>query len=373
MHGKTIVFTLVLATISAAQDPAPQRTLDGLIQYHQKRIAQSKTVEGQRKAIGTYVAALKEYLRDEAKGEEKNETRFALVGALLAANDPDEAKTVLKAFAPDKASALSCAGGAFLALQLQLKAEYEAWVKIAIAKKSSFADRMELGVQLMSHLLKPELGAKLFDAAIEAAKNDEDKAQVLWHRARATREREDVPEGSYETALGELAEQLPRTRFGRIAKDRLQAMEFKVGADPLPFAVQTLAGAKFELGGQKGKAVLVFFWLSDDDRCAEAAQVLQKLHSQHREKGLRVLGVSIDEKKKSSVETVRLWKTTFEQAWVQNGWGADLALRYRVEDVPYCLLIGRDGKIAGMNFVLTDEFGRRQLIDAVSKAVGEGK
>ena len=67
---------------------------------------------------------------------------------------------------------------------------------------------------------------------------------------------------------------------------------------------------------------------------------------------------------------IKQWKTTFSQAWVPGGWDADLALRHRVENVPHAMLIGKDGKIAGMNFALGDEFGQRELIDAVRKTVG---
>ena len=50
---------------------------------------------------------------------------------------------------------------------------------------------------------------------------------------------------------------------------------------------------------------------------------------------------------------------------------ADLALRYRVEGVPNLLLVGRDGKFAGLYFVVTDEYGRSQLSDAVKAALAK--
>ena len=149
-------------------------------------------------------------------------------------------------------------------------------------------------------------------------------------------------------------------------------MDFRVGGEPLPLTVENLDGKTFDLAALSGKAVLLYFWASDVASCEQATDTLQRLHQEFGKDDLVVQGISLDETKARAVTAIETWQTTFSQAWVPNGLDADLALRYRVESVPNLLLVGRDGKFAGMlYFNVTDEFGRSQLSDAVKAALAK--
>jgi hypothetical protein len=321
------------------------------------------------------VQSLKAYLA-EAKGVERWETRFTLAGTLLGMNRQPEAKQVLAAFEAQAASSVHCATAALLAQTMKMGAQRNAWIAMALAKPSSFHDRMELGSILMSRLSEVEKAEALFDQALKSAADDEGKAAVIWHLASANREREDIPEGTYDAILGRLAEEYPKTRYGRIAGDRLRAMNFKLGHDAIGFAQQTLDGKTFELAKHKGSVVMLGFLAAEIESSAAAARALQDLHQQFKgagndqgKGGLRVLGIWLDPKRKAAVDAVKRLGLSFPQTWCEGGWQSDLALRYRIEDAPQCLLIGRDGKLAGMNFVLNDEQGLREVIQAVERAL----
>jgi peroxiredoxin len=371
MRLVSIALTLLLTAFLDAQDAAPQRTLDSLVRENRAAIAkaaQSDDPDAYDEAVAHFCRALGEYLEHEARGEEKHETRFQLVFALMSGGKRDAAQKVLAKFDAGKASCVSCGEAAYLASTLSMGKEYEKWIVIALAKPASAVHRMELGVLLMSKLRKPKLGEKLFADALRAARGDEAKARVLWHRARATREREDVSDVAYDAALGEIAKRYPKTRFGAIAHDRLLAMDFKIGGDPLPLTVETTDDKQFSLQAKRGRVALVCFWLPGDPRSAHALPALQKLHDEHATAGLSVLAISLG-KKDQAVSEARAHRVTFDQAIARGGMDSDLALRYRVEDSPYCFLVGRKGKIRGMNFVLHDAHGRKQLADAVRLAL----
>ena len=53
------------------------------------------------------------------------------------------------------------------------------------------------------------------------------------------------------------------------------------------------------------------------------------------------------------------------------GFDSDIALRYRVERVPYLLLIGKDSTIAAMNLHPVDDQGTDALRASVQEAVGK--
>lgn len=374
MRPVSLALTLLLPAILSAQEAAPQRTLQSLLAENRAAITKASRSDDPAaydKAVAHFCRALGEYLEHEAKGEEKHETRFQLVFAWMSAGKRRKAQKVLAEFDAAAASSVNCGEAAYLASTFRMTKEYEAWIEVALAKRSTLAERMELGILLMAKLRKPKLAETLFDTALRAAKGDTAKAEILWHRARATREREDVSDRAYDDALADLAERFPKTRFGVIARDRLLAMDFKIGGDPLPLTITTLDGGSYSLRAHRGKVVLVCFWLPGDRRSHDALVALQALHRGHAAAGLSVLAIALGGKRVAASEAGQ-HGVTFAQANVKGGLQSDLALRYRVEDAPYCLLLGREGKIRGMNFVLHDSDGRKQLVTAVRRAL-EGK
>lgn len=372
MKPVAIVLPLLLSAFAFAQEAAPQRTLQSLLREHRAAIAKASQSEDPKafpKAFALFVTALREYLEHDAKGEDIAFTRFQLVHALLSSGKRPDAEKALEAFDTNKATAVQCAEAAYLATTMRKKALAQGWIQVALAKKSKKSERMELGILLMSRLHQPKLGKALFDEALAAATGSEAKAEVEWHRARATREREDLPEGSYEKALHRLAKDYPKTRYGSIARDRLTAMDFKIGAAPLPLAVKTLAGAVFELQAHKGHPVIVCFWHSEDQFSDTAMKALKTLQARHETQGLKILGISLDKRIADARAKAKIWNAGIVQAHVEGGYDADLALRYRVEDTPFCFLVGHDGKLAGLNFALADDFGVKELAEAVGKSV----
>lgn len=361
----------LLAPRLAAQPPTPARSLDQLVRQHRQHIDKAfrdGDEKAQKKATDAYLTELRAFLQHEAKGPDRAAARFTLVGALLDAGQRDTAKQELRAFRPDQAGAVECADAAMLAGRLGMTEQRGQWIEAALACKSTFDERMELGERLVTVLQEVRRGEALFAAELKAASTDEARAKVLWFQARATREREDLPEGAYDRALQQLAKALPKTRYGRIAADRLCAMEFKIGGDPLPLELGTLDGGKVSLASLRGKPVLLA-WLGSDPRSAAAANALQQLHRRHAAKGLKIVVVSLAENRQTAGADAKAWNADYTTAWVEGGFESDAALRYRVEDVPICMLIGRGGKIAGLNFVLTDRTGQRQVDEAVRRSL----
>lgn len=66
-------------------------------------------------------------------------------------------------------------------------------------------------------------------------------------------------------------------------------------AAPLDLAVERLDGAKATLRGAGGRAVLLNFWATWCEPCRTELPALGALAERHRKKGLRVVGVSVDQ------------------------------------------------------------------------------
>src|SRR5690606_1541819 len=155
--------------------------------------------------------------------------RLLLADILLNTGQEDRAREVLGAIDAKTAPPLELAAAAEMAGMLGMQTERDAWIDAAVAKPAAFEDRMALAMFLMTRLVEVEKGEAIFDAARDAAKDDEERAQVLWYRAAAIREREDLPEGAYEQALEELAKQYPETYWGGVARDRRAAFDLEPG------------------------------------------------------------------------------------------------------------------------------------------------
>ncbi len=372
MNFRAIAITTALSAALSAQPNAPKRSLESIMAQHQAAMVKaSAKPEAYQAAVKKYEATLREYLKHEAKGGEKSQTRFALVSLLMYSGRHDEAKASLSEFQAGTASSVLCAQAAAMAQDLQLPEQKKLWIQAALKKPASFEERMELGAILMTPLHEIKQAEALFDKELQAATDTETKAKITWYIAKATREREDLPEGSYENALQDLAKGFPNTRYGKIAADRIKAMDFKVGGDPLPFRVQTLGGGAFELPSNqtKGKPVLLCFLAADIPDSESAARALEGLRQQFNPDQLAMLGIWLDAKTSDAAAAIKKFGLSFPQTNPAGGWDSDLALRFRMENAPQCILIDRRGKIAGMNYLVIYKSGQQRLTADVTKAV----
>ena len=362
-----LTFYLLAQALAGQKNPS----LADIITHHRSELARTAgDAEAYQKAVAAYLKVLRGHLAT-AQGAAKGRTRFALVSLLMVTGERQSAKETLGAFDVTIASGIGCAIAAEMAQDLRMTAAKATWVAAALSKKSSFAERMELGMILMTALAEVDKAEALFADAMANAKGAEKKAEVQWHIARATREREDLPEGAYTRALDTLAQDFPATKYGKIAADRRRAMDFKIGGDPIALRIATRSGGSFDLARQKGKVALLCFFAAEMKSTASAVKAIQAMHHEHAAHGLAVVGIWLDESTTLVAAAIERGELTFPQAIAKGGWDSPTALRFRVENAPQCLLIGRDGKIAGMNFLLRTERGQRNLAAAVAKALGQ--
>ena len=116
---------------------------------------------------------------------------------------------------------------------------------------------------------------------------------------------------------------------------------------PAPaFVVETLEGGDKALGDLNGKIVLVDFWATWCKPCLETMPRLQQLYSAFSDKGVEVLGVSIDEDKdrgrkiKKMVEKMDITYPIFVDAKQTPAWH-----QFKVKAIPAMFLLDRDGQI----------------------------
>ena len=114
--------------------------------------------------------------------------------------------------------------------------------------------------------------------------------------------------------------------------------------DPAPdFSLQDLYGRTVSLKSLKGGPVLLVFWSTSCGICRTQMPVLGSLRNDYRQKGLQVLGVSLDDRQSASSY---LSANHYYMNSVIDSSG-EIAQRYGVSGIPTMVLLDREGRIAG--------------------------
>jgi len=108
-----------------------------------------------------------------------------------------------------------------------------------------------------------------------------------------------------------------------------------------------LAGKEVKLSDYagKGKVVLVDFWASWCGPCRQAMPDLVATYQKYKNKGLEIVGISLDNNKDAWAKATDNLKITWPQFSNLKGWDEDCAATYGVNGIPHTILIDKDGKI----------------------------
>lgn len=127
--------------------------------------------------------------------------------------------------------------------------------------------------------------------------------------------------------------------------------KWKTGVSPAPLRASTLAGKPLTLDIYKGKVLLLDYWASWCEPCLgeipDTLAMYLKLHKQ----GLDIIGISLDETDQRTQlrEYLKRKQLPWPQVCDYKGFSSRLAIAYQLNAIPFNVLIGRDGKIAGVN------------------------
>ena len=124
----------------------------------------------------------------------------------------------------------------------------------------------------------------------------------------------------------------------------------KAGATPLPAvgapyplaAVPLLGGDRFVPAQAEGRVLVLYWWASWCPFCAQQSPEMQKLWAAQKDRGLRMLALSIDKKPDEAVAYLQKKGYTFPAAWL----GPELAAAYpKPEGLPVTVVRGKDGRV----------------------------
>lgn len=130
------------------------------------------------------------------------------------------------------------------------------------------------------------------------------------------------------------------SQFGRILKERIDRIAKTAGGAKAPdFTLADVNGNPVTMSEVKGKLKIIDFWASWCGPCRLNNPALKKLYEEFHEKGLEIIGVSLDTKKNA-------WENAIEKDglnWINisslKGWKCDVVRLYNVTGVPALFIL----------------------------------
>lgn len=121
-----------------------------------------------------------------------------------------------------------------------------------------------------------------------------------------------------------------------------QRVAVSAGALAPDFELETLSGGRFRLSDWRGHPVLLNFWASWCGPCRREVPVLVRLQDQHREAGLVIVGVNIEEARRPAAGFRDEFSMNFT---LPMDFGGGVTRQYNVVGPPNSIFIGPDGVI----------------------------
>ena len=321
---------------------------------HAKRIkATDKEDEAAlTKATDTHVTELSSFLRIHGNSTEGNRVRLKL-GFMAARNSAyiEAARIALNGFEPLASQAGAGLMAARAADRLKLTETKAKIVRSVSDNAKTITAKVDLVIQLKFGMKDVDWASQLM-AEIEAmAKTDEQKAELLMGKANLVRAEDPKNEAGYKGALRNIAASYPATSHGKLASNKLASAKLSVGSTPIAFSVKDIEGHEVSLNDYKGKVLLIDFWATWCIPCMEQVPSILAAYDKYEGQGFEVLGISLDRDSQRARFETKIVEHGMRWRHVCDGmhWKTKVAQQYDVSSIPFTILIGRDGKIAGLN------------------------
>lgn len=150
----------------------------------------------------------------------------------------------------------------------------------------------------------------------------------------------------------ELIDMLPaalsqRPKIQEIAKMLENLQNTAEGAQINDFTMSDIDGKQVSLldEAKKNKLTVIDFWASWCGPCRKAMPQVVALYTQYHDKGLGIIGISLDNDKEAWVNAVKELGITWTQLSDLQGWNNAIAQAFNIRAIPHMMVIDQQGRI----------------------------
>jgi thiol-disulfide isomerase/thioredoxin len=151
-----------------------------------------------------------------------------------------------------------------------------------------------------------------------------------------------------------LDEQVKNSALGTIIRQEIEKSKIKEIAVDEPFrdmTMQTPDDREMSISDYagKGKYVLLDFWASWCGPCRAENPGVVALYNEYKDKGFEIVGISLDDNKDAWLKGIKDDGITWPQMSDLKGWKSEATSKYRVQGIPYTVLLDKEGKVIATN------------------------
>ncbi len=95
----------------------------------------------------------------------------------------------------------------------------------------------------------------------------------------------------------------------------------------------------------KNKITIIDFWAKWCNPCCDEMPFMVSLYEKYKDKGVGILGVSLDTDKESWTKGIAEMNMTWPQVSELKGWKSSVVELYQVNAIPYTVIVDQEGKI----------------------------
>jgi thiol-disulfide isomerase/thioredoxin len=157
-----------------------------------------------------------------------------------------------------------------------------------------------------------------------------------------------------QSSYDKLDEQVKKSALGNIIQQEVEKTKIKgieVGETFRDLTMTTPEDKEISISDYagKGKYVLLDFWASWCGPCRAENPNVVALYKDYKDKGFEIVGVSLDEDKDAWIKGIKDDGITWPQMSDLKGWKSGAATKYRVQGIPFTVLLDQEGKVIATN------------------------
>lgn len=134
-----------------------------------------------------------------------------------------------------------------------------------------------------------------------------------------------------------------------IKKHHQKLENIQVGRRAPDFTLRSNMGRYVSVSDFQGKYTLLYFWASKYGPCRRTNAYMTRMYKKYKEKGLEVLGISLDTDRRQWQHAIKKDKIKWNDVSDLKGWDSMAADLYLVNTLPHIIVLDQEGKIVHQN------------------------
>ena len=143
------------------------------------------------------------------------------------------------------------------------------------------------------------------------------------------------------------------------------ALRRPVVGDKMSLTVESLAAEPIDLAKFNDKVIVIHYWSLTCAPCLREFKHLARIYEERHDKGLEMIGISLDERKADVQSHVERQNLRWPQVCDGKGYQSEAASRFGITALPSVFVIGRDGRVAA------DEVNAEKLEAAIDRELAK--